>query len=608
MSLVFLAYVLRPSSTWPGPKVKWFLALATPPLILLCWFILQREMLFTDRMNGAFYRSMYGETAWRMNTAILIAFGIGFSLRVVRSGVKREKGYGAICLLGFLPLLLGFKSMGPVAETSSLAYRWDRWIHPPVSEPAFGGESLSFWAKRVNGMADEAEPALEAIRAMGPEGVHGLMQEFRTGEGSWKSGEERPQAWSVREDAANALIKLGPDARMAVPLMIESLRNSERTIRNQAAEVLGRTGDRSPAVLEVLIKALEDEATEYSATKSLARLGENDPAVIRRLAAIAKGSHVKAAYWATVALADIGNNSSIVLPELIECVQRAANDQRQHAVQAIALCGTNAAAAVPALTSALKGSQEWTRKCIYIALGRIGPAASNALPTLQAALTNEAYMPARVDIARALWRINTNQVGLVYAALRESLSEGDRSQNEGGVTYNFLSALDLIGETGPPAVEFLPDLHRYLESQNLRIQFNAAWALLRVSPNAAGAAQLTLRRLTGLEGYPREHVGTEEWGKALSELKQKRESFHLRIAAAGALWQTSEDLRAPLADLVSDLLRNWDYFTSMKQVIAEERAAVPVMAAIAADSSQTTVHGAAREALRTINGSDGERW
>jgi hypothetical protein len=56
------------------------------------------------------------------------------------------------------------------------------------------------------------------------------------------------------------------------------------------------------------------------------------------------------------------------------------------------------------------------------------------------------------------------------------------------------------------------------------------------------------------------------------------------------------------------LLHDWDYFTSMKHVIPEAKAAVPALAAIAADSTNAKVHGAAREALRMINGSDGERW
>jgi hypothetical protein len=245
---------------------------------------------------------------------------------------------------------------------------------------------------------------------------------------------------------------------------------------------------------------------------------------------------------------------------------------------------------------------------IYIALGRIGPPASNAVTTLQAALTNETYLPARADIARALWRIDTNQFGLVSDALRKSLGEEDRSQNEARITYDFLSALDLIGEMGSAAAEFLPDLHRHLQSQDLSVQFNAAWALLRVSPRVTGPAQLTLRRLTGLEKYPQEHIGADEWGKLLSDLKRKRESFHLRIAAAGALWQTSEHLQAPLTVFIADLLRDWDYFTSMKHVIPEVKAAVPALVAIAKDSAHAKVHGAAREALRTINGSDGERW
>ncbi len=609
LSLGFCAYAVCPVSHWFSPKAKRFLALALPPAIFVCWFMLQRELLLTDRMNRAFYRSMYGETAWRLNSAILVAFGVAFSVRSVRGESRRERAYGVLFVLAFIPLLFGFNSINPVSETSSLHYRWDGWTHPPAVEPSFKGKSLSYWASRANGLAEESEPALQAIRAMGPDAVRALIQAFRTGEGSWSPGEERPQPWDVRRHAVEALLKLGPDARPAVPLMTESLRNSDRTIRDQAAEVLGRTGDGSQAVVDALIQALEDEATEYNAMKSLARLGENNPGIIRQLAATAKGHKAKAAYWATVSLAEIGNASSLVLPDLIECVQRAPNDQRQHAVQAIALCGTNAGAAVPALTSALKDSQEWTRKCIYIALGRIGPSASNAIPSLQTALTNESYLPARMDIARALWRIDPSQTDLVLAAIRQSLNDGSSQlRRDGRVSYDFLSALDLIGEVGTRAGIFVPDLQNNLNSRDADIQFSAAWAMLKVSPDLAEPAIATLRHLTGLEEYPLEHIGSEEWGRGLSELKRKRESFHLRMAAAGALWQNSEQLKAPLTGLISELLRDWDYFTSMKHVIPEARAAVPALSAIAEDPAQPQVHDAAREALRAICGSAGERW
>jgi HEAT repeat protein len=53
---------------------------------------------------------------------------------------------------------------------------------------------------------------------------------------------------------------VGPDARMALPLMVASLRDSDRTIREHAAEVLGRIGDDSPVIVDALIHALKDEA------------------------------------------------------------------------------------------------------------------------------------------------------------------------------------------------------------------------------------------------------------------------------------------------------------------------------------------------------------
>jgi len=481
------------------------------------------------------------------------------------------------------------------------------------TEPSVGGKPLTYWASRANGLADESEPAMEAIRSMGPEGINALIRAFRTVPANFSQGQRLPQPWSVHQNAADALRKLGPDSRPAVPVMIEYLRASDPIIRHEAADILGTIGDASQAVIDALIRELEDDDNAYYAMKSLARLGETNIGIIQQLAAKAKGPNPKAAYWSTVSLSELGSASSPALSDLIECVRRGPNvlpdDQRQAAVQAIALCGTNAVKAVPALTDALRDSQEWTRKCIYIALGRIGPSASDALPSLQTALTNETYLSARTDIARALWRIDPNQFDLVSAAIKKSLDEGSRElRREGGVPNDFLSALDLIGEIGPKAIQLVPELQKYLESQDPIIQFSAAWALLQVSPNLSNPSEMTLLHLTGLENYPLENIGSDEMGRVLSELKRKRDSFPLRIAAAGALWQKSEKLKPAMTHLIADSVRDWDYFTSMQRVIPEENAAVPALRSILVDSAHTKAHGAAREALRIICGSAGERW
>ena len=69
-----------------------------------------------------------------------------------------------------------------------------------------------------------------------------------------------------------------------------------------------------------------------------------------------------------------------------------------------------------------------------------------------------------------------------------------------------------------------------------------------------------------------------------------------------------EKARPALTAALAELLRDWDFFTSMKGITAEESAAVPLLTAIENDSAHAKVHEAARKAKREILGSAGERW
>ena len=605
----FVAFALSPACRWLNPRLKQRVLLVIPPIILLLWFLFQRELLLSGLRTSSFYRSMWGLSAWKLNSAIFIGFGIAFAVGIVRMNGIRHRIYGIICILSFLPLLAWFNVITPVSPNAGIRYRLDVWMHSPVKEPFADGKSLSYWANRVQDVADTSEPAVAAIRSMGTNGVNALIREFQTGEGYWTVGEQRPQPWSMRQHAAEALIKLGTNSAAAVPLMIDSLKSSDQNTRKQAVEVLGAAKDASPQVIKALIRSLEDEETAYYAMKSLARLAEVDPAIVNQLVVVAQGPRPKAAYWAMVTLSETGQATLPVLQDLIACVQLGPSESRQPAVQAIALIGTNAAQAEPALTAALKGSDEWTRKCIYIALGRIGPSASNALPVLRSALTNESYSPARMDVARALWRIDRAQLDLILPAIKQSLDEGDRQlQREKMLSLDYLSALDLIGEIGAGAASFVPRLQRCLESNDSDIQLNSAWSLWRVSPKDASASKTTLYRLIGLENYPLERIGPDEWGRALSDLKRRRESFHPRFAAFGMLWQMDESAKPELATALADLLRDWDFFTSMKHISPEEVAAVPLLSAIENGPAYVKLHEAARKAKWEILGNAGERW
>lgn len=77
---------------------------------------------------------------------------------------------------------------------------------------------------------------------------------------------------TVRRQLCEALCKMGLDARSAVPALIQLVeREADSTVRDWAIRALGRTGHRSEAALAALTDALGDEATAAAAADALRR-------------------------------------------------------------------------------------------------------------------------------------------------------------------------------------------------------------------------------------------------------------------------------------------------------------------------------------------------
>ena len=70
-----------------------------------------------------------------------------------------------------------------------------------------------------------------------------------------------------------ALARIGPDARAAAPVLIETLRSGHGPRRTDAARALGRIG--APEAVPALIVALEDESdhVRFHAARALGKLG-----------------------------------------------------------------------------------------------------------------------------------------------------------------------------------------------------------------------------------------------------------------------------------------------------------------------------------------------
>jgi HEAT repeat protein len=88
----------------------------------------------------------------------------------------------------------------------------------------------------------------------------------------------------VREYAARALGRIGPDAKTAVPALLDRLaKDEERDVREHAAKSLGLIGAEAigpllPQVVQALVKGLEDSAADVreNSARALGQLGARE--------------------------------------------------------------------------------------------------------------------------------------------------------------------------------------------------------------------------------------------------------------------------------------------------------------------------------------------
>jgi hypothetical protein len=187
------------------------------------------------------------------------------------------------------------------------------------------------------------------------------------------------------------LKEAGAGAAIAVPSLILRLNDSDRFVRYEAAELLGRLGSASESAVPALIETAFSESDAYLASQAALSLGQ------------------------------IGSRIEEVLPVLKSLLSTDVPGLEQSVVTALASLGPAAGPAVPALAQRLKRPETALAAAAARALGCIGPAASVAVGALVEALeSGEQTVP--VEAAKALGGFDDSHS---EAALRKSLRSGD---------------------------------------------------------------------------------------------------------------------------------------------------------------------------------------
>jgi HEAT repeat protein len=261
-----------------------------------------------------------------------------------------------------------------------------------------------------------------------------------------------------REQAIWALGYFGPEAKEAVPLLVDILRR--RTPDQELAiETLGRIGPAAkeavPFLIERFIEGKCDHLTGMG-TFSFNPLAKN-------------------------ALVRIGTSA---VPALLDVLDGPGEDMQVCAAEALGRIGPGARESVPRLIRAieqpnLERNEEVMRRVAIEALGRIGPDSKAAVPILEQWLGQNVLDDDRV-IVLALDKIGAPPSELLLDLF---LRDGN---------YNRAFELSWLG---PRAKKVIPSLRTALADKRPEVRLGAAVALTYIEPPAAEAIALLVEAL-----------------------------------------------------------------------------------------------------------------
>lgn len=245
----------------------------------------------------------------------------------------------------------------------------------------------------------------------------------------------------VRQEAVAALGNMAAEkdlktmlptlVRMGLPALTKGLKDMHEGTREAAAKALGQVGPDAKEALPGLVEVLKDKKTgaltREHAARSLLRVGGTDEAaaVVPPLAEVLADSSTRPELRKLAAdgLGRLGPAASAAVPALAQALADKSPEVRRAAALALEKVGPDAKDTLPAVEKLLKDSDQFVRSQALHTLGSFGRDASASIPAVLASL-KDPVIEVRLSAVASLAQLGTKDDKNVLDALMAIAQEG----------------------------------------------------------------------------------------------------------------------------------------------------------------------------------------
>lgn len=394
---------------------------------------------------------------------------------------------------------------------------------------------------------------------------------------------DHPDA-TIRRKAIVSLKESGPEAAIAIPGLLKSLKDSDEVTSSLALQTLDKIPP-TKAMVGKLAESLKDENAQVRiyASTALAKLGADAAPAASSLILAIKDSNARVRQQSVRALALAWPTGDSVIP-LLDALEDSDADVVVAVQDTLGKVPSIKLDDVAILNQRLKSTGKLMRRYSALMVGKLGSQAKETLPALIDALKDEdvdlracaaeaiyRIGPERDHVARLITHLNDDVVAYNIGRGIEKLGKCDvahvpllietakSSKSDQGKS----SAIMLLAEIGPEAAAAIPLLQRLASDPNPLIRNCVAFALGSMGPAALESRAQLLELLQDKDSPTRicaatalGKLGPKAWSVAPALAKcLKDKNLELRKAALDALQEFGPDARlaAPqLIELLSD--------------------------------------------------------